>query len=67
MREERIMKVVDKKPVPLYEVECHECKSRIRYKKSEVHYTGYITCPVCGLSLWASTILPVKFGEEDDD
>jgi len=58
------MKVVEKKPVPLYEAECQECKSKIRYKKSEVHL-GYIICPVCGLSLWASTIASVGFEVEE--
>lgn len=52
------MKVIEIKPVPIYEVTCPECQSKIEYKKSEVHFTGYINCPVCGLSIWASTIKP---------
>lgn len=44
------MEVVDKKPVPIYEVICHECKSRIRYKACDVSWY-HITCPVCGVSL----------------
>ena len=56
------MIVVEKKPVPIYEVTCYECKSKIQYKQSEVYY-GHIQCPVCGVSLWASTILPVRYEE----
>lgn len=58
------MTVVEKKPVPIYEVQCFECKSRIQYKASETSYC-HITCPVCGTSLWAMTIMPVRMeGEE---
>lgn len=53
------MIVIDKKPVPVYEIICHECKSRILYKACEVMYC-HITCPVCGMSLWASTNFPVR-------
>lgn len=55
------MKVVDKKPVPIYETTCPECKSVIEYIASEVSFTGYITCPVCGMSTWASIIKPVRY------
>ena len=54
-----MMIVVEKKPVPIYEVLCVECNSRIQYKKSEVSNLR-ITCPVCGLSLWANIIKPIK-------
>ena len=53
------MKVVDGKPVPIYEVTCFECGSKIEYLASEVSYC-HITCPVCGSSLWANTISPVR-------
>lgn len=56
------MFAVEKKPVPIYETTCYECKSKIRYKKSEVSFS-YITCPVCGVSLWADTIQPVMYVE----
>lgn len=56
------MNVIDKKPVPIYEAECPECKSKIEYKKSEV-YLCHITCPVCGVSLWADTIRPARMEE----
>lgn len=57
------MTVIERKPIPIYEVECFECKSKIQYKKSEV-FTCHITCPVCGVSLWADTINPVKMENE---
>ena len=57
------MIVVERKPVPIYAVECIECKSRIHYRKSEVAFTSYITCPVCGISNWADTIRPVGYEE----
>lgn len=59
------MKVVEKKPVPIYEVTCFECQSRIEYKASEVHYSQ-ITCPVCGTSLWVMTISPKRFDEVEE-
>lgn len=58
------MTIIERKPIPIYEVECPECKSKIQYKKSEV-FTFHITCPVCGISVWANTIMPVKFESED--
>ena len=59
------MTVIERKPIPIYEVECFECKSKIQYKKSEV-FTCHIICPVCGVSLWAETIMPVKFENGED-
>ena len=56
------MIVVEKKPVPVYEAECPECKSIIQYRKSEV-MTCHITCPICGISFWADTIIPVRYEE----
>ena len=57
------MIVVERKHVPIYEVECMECRSVIQYKKSEVSFTSHITCPVCGISIWADTIRPVRYKE----
>ncbi len=54
------MKVVERKPVPIYEVTCPECHSTIEYKKSEVHWSGFINCPVCGMEVWVSTIIEPK-------
>lgn len=53
------MEIVDRKPVPIYEVVCPECKSTIRYKACEVSFC-HITCPVCGVPIWASTLCAVS-------
>ena len=58
------MTVIERKPVPIYQVVCPECGSRIEYKKSEV-YTCHISCPVCGVSIWADTIRPLRMEEEE--
>jgi len=58
------MIVIEKRPVPIYEATCGECKSKIQYKKSEV-LTSHIRCPVCGEPLWADTIQPVRYEEDD--
>ena len=47
------MIIIERKPAPLYESVCSECGSRFRYQRSEVS-TGFIRCPVCGMSVWAS-------------
>lgn len=57
------MTIVEKKPVPIYESVCPECKSVFRYKAVEVAYMNRINCPVCGISMWASQF-PV--GEDGD-
>ena len=44
----RDMIIVEKKAVPIYELKCFECGSRIHYKKVEVS-EGSIKCPVCGI------------------
>lgn len=54
------MQIVERKPVPIYEVTCFECGSKIRYKAAEVSYC-HITCPVCRTLLWAMTISPVAY------
>ena len=58
------MEIVDRKPAPVYEVVCPECKSTIRYKACEVAF-GHITCPVCGLSIWANTVCPVAYESQE--
>lgn len=60
------MVVTEKKPVPIYEVTCCECQSKIQYKKSEVSLTSYIICPVCGVSIWVNAIQPVKYEEKSE-
>ncbi len=54
------MKIVKANDIPIYEITCEECKSIIRYKACEVSYC-YITCPVCGVSLWANMVHPVAY------
>ena len=56
------MKVIERNPIPFYRVVCPECKSEIEYTASEVAY-AHINCPVCGVSMWASTVNPVRYGE----
>ena len=53
------MEIVKEMPVPIYETECYECHSVIRYKRSDVHL-GSITCPVCGMILHACVVFPVN-------
>ena len=59
------MEVVERKPIPIYEVECYECHSKIRFKASEVSWC-HITCPVCGVSLEVCTINPVNYEDEEE-
>lgn len=59
------MEVIERKPIPIYEVECYECHSKIQYKASEVSWC-HIQCPVCGILLWANTICPVKMESEEE-
>lgn len=59
------MEVIDKRPVPIYEVECFECKSKIRYKKSEVS-NSFISCPVCNMSLMVIPLHPVEYQYESE-
>ena len=61
------MVVVAEKPVPIYETTCGECKSVIRYRKSEVGVAHYITCPVCKMSIWANMQTPVDYWEASDE
>lgn len=60
------MIVVDRKPVPIYELTCNECKSRIQYRASEISIC-HITCPVCGFSNWADKIAPVWMEDSEDE
>lgn len=53
------MEVVERKPVPIYEAICPECGSKIHYKTSEV-FNLHIDCPICGMSMWAYMLKPVK-------
>lgn len=65
------MKVVKRGPVPIYEIDCPECKSKIEYRAADVEWL-HIKCPVCGISMWAYTTNPVRYEcteppKEDDD
>ena len=59
------MKVIKREPVPVYEAQCPECNSVLQYRKNEVS-NKHITCPVCGISMWASAT-PHKIGYEDTE
>lgn len=59
------MEIVKEMPVPIYEVECYECHSIIRYKRSDVNL-GSIVCPVCGVILRATTVFPVNAERHED-
>lgn len=58
------MEIVERKPVPIYEVTCFECGSTLGYQASEVNYC-HIICPVCRTSLWAMTFNPVAFEDTE--
>ena len=59
------MEIIERKPIPLYESTCPECKSVFRYKAVEVSWM-HVYCPVCGQSMWAS-LSPVAYVEKDGD
>ena len=61
------MKIIEYKPIPIYELECVECHSKIQYKKSEISLTYSITCPVCGISNWAYSFCPVRYEEKNKE
>lgn len=54
------MIVVEKKAVPIYEIKCFECGSRIHYKRVDVS-EGSINCPVCGVRNMAICLYPVNY------
>ena len=60
------MIVVERMPVPVYELKCEECKSKLRYLASEVS-VSHITCPVCGHSNWAQTTIPDDYIDKSDE
>lgn len=61
------MEIIDRKSIPIYEAICPECKSVLQYKKSELHLGGYLTCPVCGDTVWGSAIKPVKYMDNSEE
>lgn len=60
------MIVVKRNPIPLYEVECYECKSVIRFQAGEVDASELITCPVCGVKTPTWSCCPVEMEVDDD-
>lgn len=50
---EKMPIVIKEQPIPIYETTCYECGSVFRYKAAEVSWM-HITCPVCGVTNWAS-------------
>ena len=60
------MVVFDKKPVPMYEVECWECHSIIQYKRSEI-INLFARCPVCGVLISVIPTSPINKEENNND
>ena len=60
------MTVINKKPVPIYEVECFECHSTIHYKKCEVS-NCFIKCPVCNMSIMVTPLSPAFYESEETE
>ena len=58
------MIVVKRNPVPLYEVECYECNSVIRFQAGEVDASEQITCPVCGVKIPTWNCYPVEMEDK---
>ena len=54
------MIIVERKPVPIYEIECIECHSILHFKKSEVR-SCFISCPVCDMSNMVTLFHPVEY------
>lgn len=52
-----MIEVVESKGIPVYETECHECESKLRYTRADMHTLSFIECPVCGVSIH---VLPTK-------
>lgn len=48
-----MIEVVERKGVPVYETECYECKSILRYTRADISgpLPSFIECPVCGVSI----------------
>ena len=46
-----MIEVVERKGIPVYETECYECKSTLRYTRADMHTLSFIECPVCGVSI----------------
>lgn len=44
---------IAKRKLPIYEVECTKCKSKIQFRKANISFSTYIICPACGKTIWA--------------
>lgn len=45
--------VIKEGKTPVYQVECYECKSILRYTRADVSLM-HITCPICDCSISVS-------------
>lgn len=54
-----MIEVIEERKIPFYEVECYECKSKLRYTRKDVSLL-HITCPVCGVSV---SVIPTEGSE----
>ena len=43
-----MIEVVERKSIPVYETECYECKSKLRYTRADMHTLSFT---VCGVSI----------------
>lgn len=59
------MEVVDKKPIPVYEVTCCECGSTIEYTRAET-INCHIYCPICKTFLWAVPTVPKRYKDSNE-
>lgn len=61
-----MIKVVSRKPVPIYSTQCLECDSVMEYRASDV-VCDQIICPVCGVRVQAITYFPVRYEETEEN
>lgn len=59
------MEVVDKKPIPVYEVTCWECGTTIEYTRAET-INCHISCPICKTFLWAVPTVPKRYKDSNE-
>jgi len=59
------MEVVDRKPIPVYEVTCCECGSTIEYTRAET-INCHIYCPICNTFLWAVPTVPKRYKDSNE-
>lgn len=64
--EDEMITVIERKPVPIYRIECYECHSVLEYKAADVKWC-HITCPVCGKTLSADVVDAVRYEETEEE